>query len=252
MPGSYESKYIDNKIRQRRSISFSKSKKKNGNTGLEIHPTFKSKKLPYLETRLNKRKLQNPKALDTIHADEVKELSYFGRNKNKKVKNPQKLYSNIKKIVNDKGLENTKKKYVVSSDRVKQEPTKDHYYKVSESEYLTPERVANQKELDVGEEELTKNSSLPNQRNEESKKPNTSGKISQESMNKNVTSGKAEILIDSIKHNSSEKTIYKGKPIGMEFLYEADKLSCIVKCHSEDHLLEARTRVSREKDLLIC
>ena len=247
MPGPYDSKYIDNKIRQRRSISFSKSEKKNNNIGLDIHPTFKSKTLPFLKTRLNKRKLQNPETPNTIHADEVKGVSNFGIKKNKKARNPWKLHSNTKMIFKDKGLEDAEKKYDIRSERVKQEPTKQNDYKISETEFLTAERVANQKEYDVEEESLTTTSNVPNQRNVETKKTKINAKLPQESMNKNMTSEKAEILIDSIKHNSSRKTTYKGKPIGMEFLYQTDKLSCVVKCHSEDHLLEARTRVSNEK-----
>ena len=78
----------------------------------------------------------------------------------------------------------------------------------------------------------------------------TNEKNDTETMNKNVPTAKAEILIDSMKNDSSRKTSYKGKPIGMEFLYEADKLSCVVKCHSEDHLLEARKRVCKETNLV--
>lgn len=58
--------------------------------------------------------------------------------------------------------------------------------------------------------------------------------------------GKSEIIIDSIKPTDPKSVDggYKGRPIGMMFLYQADKLSCVVKCHDKGHLQEAQRRVS--------
>ena len=61
-----------------------------------------------------------------------------------------------------------------------------------------------------------------------------------------TTDGKAEIVIDSMKpSNKLQKSMTKmnGKPIGMQFLYQADKLTCVVKCHTKVHLEEAQKRV---------
>ena len=58
--------------------------------------------------------------------------------------------------------------------------------------------------------------------------------------------GKAEIVIDSMKPNKklqTSMTKMNGKPIGMKFLYQADKLTCVVKCHTKEHLEEAQKRV---------
>jgi hypothetical protein len=184
---------------------------------------------------LNRRKIQPFKSSIAIHADEVKELSNIAKKKSKKTRSTRKLHSNTKRKFKDKYLENTAKKYVISSERVEQEPIKEADYK---------------KETDDGEEELRTNSNVINQRNMKSMNATTKDKIPQESVNENVTSGKAEILIDSVQRDSSEKTTYNGKPIGMEFLYQADKLACVVKCHSKEHLLEARTRV-RKENLLV-
>ena len=61
-----------------------------------------------------------------------------------------------------------------------------------------------------------------------------------------TTDGKAEIVIDSMKPNKklqTSMTKMNGKPIGMQFLYQADKLTCVVKCHTKEHLEEAQKRV---------
>ena len=72
--------------------------------------------------------------------------------------------------------------------------------------------------------------------------------IPEERKDDNTTSnGKAEIVIDSMKPNKTQdtnKTKIDGKPIGMQFLYQADKLACVVKCHTKEHLAEAQNRVS--------
>ena len=68
-----------------------------------------------------------------------------------------------------------------------------------------------------------------------------------------TTDGKAEIVIDSMKPNKklqTSMTKMNGKPIGMQFLYQADKLSCVVKCHTKEHLEEAQKRVCLYFELL--
>ena len=73
-------------------------------------------------------------------------------------------------------------------------------------------------------------------------------KIPEERKDDNTTSnGKSEIVIDSKNPNKTQDTKkpkINGKPIGMQFLYQADKLTCVVKCHTKEHLEEAQNRVS--------
>ena len=59
----------------------------------------------------------------------------------------------------------------------------------------------------------------------------------------NPRSGKAEIVIDSIKPTDTMSPSHQGLPTGMNFQYQADKLSCISKCRHEDHIRETQRRV---------
>ena len=106
-------------------------------------------------------------------------------------------------------------------DRVKAEKETKILNIEPEEEFIVSQRVANE------------NKTIP--------EPNESNK-------KNATSnGKVEIVMDSMTPNKTlamNTTKISGTPIGMQFLYQADKLACIVKCHTKEHLAEAQKRVS--------
>ena len=131
-------------------------------------------------------------------------------------------------------------------DRVKQQEKVETLNNESERQFIVSQGVTYENQVNPQTNQSAEKSISLGDRN--SSHVDSNQTISEEQKDDNSTSnGKAEIVIDSMKPNKTQdtsKSKITGKPIGMQFQYQADKLACVVKCHAKEHLEEAQNRVS--------
>ena len=175
------------------------------------------------------------KNTNLLYADKVK---YHTKHDKKHTPNGiVNFRDNSNAVFRTKHFMNSKEIHLIKAEEVKAEPTTEvNVYEMPE--FVTAERVLDDETNVDTKKDIMLDGGAHDFTNVGTKYDKKDATNDQENMK-----GKSEIIIDSIKP-TDPKTTYEGRPIGMKFLYQADKLSCVIKCHVKAHLQEAQRRVS--------